>query len=336
MGTETVDGLPDVPAADDLEPRGHVRRAFSGTKELVQIAYRDPEHISERLTLHASQTLAGPSRAWAELALRENPDATPAELANELRTRSVRVARIDGAVAGTPFFVALVPGYMAYLWQEARMTMRTAALFGRDPSELHTAAEMLALRGVYPAADEAEVALRAVEKKPAPVGQRRSLRTWVNSVRLVLIFGGFLSPPSDKEERPTGARARLRAVGGLLAGVAIWATTWVVPVTFMIAMAWGCESHCRQLGLRALSLYGGEAATTKEAIAAARHRKDEGHGRRRALRSLGLLLSVAIPVAFIAYANHVRQDTGVNWIGALGALVALSLVVAGGVYGSRR
>jgi hypothetical protein len=41
-------------------------------------------------------------------------------------------------------------------------------------------------------------------------------------------------------------------------------------------------------------------------------------------------------VAFVAYANHVRQDTGINWVAALGALVALSLVIAGAVYGSRR
>src|SRR3954466_15965210 len=144
----------------------NARRALGGTKELVRIAYRDPEHISERLTLHAAHNLAEPSREWAENALRDRPDATPAELADGLREKSIKIARLDGAVAGTPFFVALVPGYMSYLWQEARMGLRTAALFGHDPSTLHTAAEMLTLRGVHPTVEDAEKALSEVAAKP--------------------------------------------------------------------------------------------------------------------------------------------------------------------------
>jgi hypothetical protein len=200
---------------------------------------------------------------------------------------------------------------------------------------MHTAAEMLALRGVHPTAEEAEVALLAVPEKPPPVAKRRSLRTWVNSVRLVLIFGGFLSAPSA-EEKPTGKMDRLRAAGGLLIGFLIWAMTWVFPLTFMVALAWGCETHCRQLGLRTLALYGGGSATAEEAIAAAKRRNEERHTERQLLRSIVLALSVAIPVVFVAYANHVRQDTGISWVAALGALVALSLVIAGAVYGSRR
>ena len=74
------------------------------------------------------------------------------------------------------------------------MTMRTAALYGRDLRSLTTAAEMLALRGVRPTVESAEAALAGVRAKPMPEGptQRRSLRTWVNSVYLVLVFGGFL------------------------------------------------------------------------------------------------------------------------------------------------
>jgi hypothetical protein len=101
-------------------------------------------------------------------------------------------------------------------------------------------------------------------------------------------------------------------------------------------MAWGCETHCRQLGVRALTFYGGEADTSEEAIAAAKRHNEEGHTRKQVLRSIALGLSVAVPIGFIAYANHVRQDTGINWVGALGALVALSIVIAGAVYGRRR
>src|SRR3954466_10423181 len=67
------------------DEQGRVKRTFGSTRELGRIAYRDPEHISERLTLHATQNLAEQSREWAEQALRENPDSSPTDLADDLR-----------------------------------------------------------------------------------------------------------------------------------------------------------------------------------------------------------------------------------------------------------
>jgi hypothetical protein len=101
-------------------------------------------------------------------------------------------------------------------------------------------------------------------------------------------------------------------------------------------MAWGCETHARQLGRRALLFYDGDADSAQAAIAAAKQRQDRGHGKREIVRATILVLSVAIPFGFVAYANHVRQNTGINWIGALGALVALSLVISASVLARRR
>jgi hypothetical protein len=64
--------------------------------------------------------------------------------------------------------IALVPGYLTYLYQEMRMTLRTAALYDRDPQELKTAGEMLALRGVHANVEQAEAALIAVKNIPMP------------------------------------------------------------------------------------------------------------------------------------------------------------------------
>jgi hypothetical protein len=69
-----------------------------GTRELMRIVYRDPEHVSERLTLYASQRLAAPSRDWAQCVRRKRSDTPPATIAEELRTHSAQLARIDGAV----------------------------------------------------------------------------------------------------------------------------------------------------------------------------------------------------------------------------------------------
>jgi hypothetical protein len=316
--------------------RGRVAAAVGGTRDFARLVYRDPEHVTERMTLYAAQRLGAPSREWAKTAVEANPHTPPVKLADDLRSQSANVARIDGAVAGTPFFIALVPGYAAYLWQEGRMALRTAALYGRDPTDPRTTAEMLALRGVHPTPDQAEAALNEVRDAPPPPKPtaRRPLRVWVRAVKALLIFGGFLSPP-EEEEREV-AHPRLKAVGGLAIGGAIWLTTWVLPLTFMIAMAWACESHTRQLGQRVLLFYDRQAESTREAIDAAHTATDQGHGRRRILRGIALFLSVAIPIGFVALANYYRQSTGINWLAALGALVALSLVIAVTVAASRR
>jgi hypothetical protein len=216
------------------------------------------------------------------------------------------------------------------------MALRTAALYGRDPRELETSAEVLALRGVHPTVDAAREALLGVRDLPLPEkpATRRSLRTWVRSVNVLLIFGGFASAPSD--ERDESAHPWLKASVGFLVGTATFVITWVFPITFMIAMAWGCETHTRQLGRRVLIFYDGEAETAQAAIAAAGERQDRGHGVRAILRATLLVLSVAIPIGFVAYADHIRKSTGISWLAAIGALVALSLVVATTVIASRR
>ena len=39
-------------------------------------------------------------------------------------------------------------------------------------------------------------------------------------------------------------------------------------------------------------------------------------------------LFLVVALTFVAYADHVKQSTGINWLGALGALVAVSIVIA--------
>lgn len=326
-----------VPEPGVALSRGRVRRMFAGSRELTRIVYRDPEHVSERLTLYTVARLADPSEEWAKSVRSTRPDTPPAEIVEELRLQTAQIARIDGAISGTPSLIALVPGYLTYLYQEMRMTLRTATLYGRDPQELRTAGEMLALRGVHPSVDQAEAALIAVQNKPMPdrPTHRRSLRTWVHSAYLLLVFGGFMSP-STAEPLKRPVLDRIRAVLSFLVAAVIWVMTWVVPFTFMIMMAWGCETHARQLGRRALVFYDGEAASVNAAIALAARRHDRGHSKRAVLRAGALFLSVAIPLAFVALVNHYRDTVGFNWLVALGSLVALSLVIATAVIASRR
>lgn len=304
-----------------------VRSLFSSSRDLAVIARRDPEHLPERLALFAVHRLGEPSRVWARDALADG--ANPGVVATRLRHRSGRVARIDGAISGTPFFLALVPGYLGYLWQEAMMVLRTAALYGHDPGALRTGAQMLALRGIHPSVEAAQAAIEHVDATPLPdrPEHRRPVVYWVRSVRMILVFGGFLSPPSSRDvDRP---HAKLLAAVGLIVGAGVWVFTWIFPATFMIFMAWSCERDARRMGWNALAFYGGEAATTQAAIEAARLRRDEGHTWRQLVRAGALTLSVALPIAFIVIAIRYRNTRGpLNEFSIAGALVALSLVIA--------
>ena len=89
---------------------------------------------------------------------------------------------------------------------------------------LETAAEMLALRGVDPTVDAARSALLAVRDTPLPEkpAARRPWRTWVRAIYVLLIYGGFLSAPSDKSKEGGPSvgedRARVPDFGDLLGG----------------------------------------------------------------------------------------------------------------------
>ena len=123
---------------------------------------------------------------------------------------------------------------------------------------------------------------------------------------------------------------------GALFGLTVWVITWVFPLSFMIAMAWGCDASARDLGRRALIFYDAESDSAQAAIAAAKQQRDAGEKKRQIVRTIVLILSVAIPIAFIAFVDHERQNTGITPLTGLGGLVALSLVIAAAVIVTRR
>lgn len=313
--------------------RGHVAAARSVPRELIRIVYGDPEHLCERMTLFASHRLAEPSREWAQQVRAADPQPDLREIAGGLGARSARVARIEGAVAGTPFYVALIPGYVNYLWQEVRMTLRLAALYGRDPSTLRTAAEALWLRGVYPSLEAAEAGLLAIQAQPLPPRPttRRPFRMWIRSVRRILVFGGFLSPPSGTPHH--GLLSWLRDALGVVIGLAGWVITWIFPATFMIAMSWGCHTHARRLFHTALEYYSGEATPAKSAREVAAELRHQT--RRQVAYGAALSVSILLPIGFLVYVTHVQSSAGLNILTAPGLLVAISVVLALSMYGRR-
>ena len=149
------------------------RNSLRAPGALVRLALYDPAHIPERLTIYSVDKQADSARAWAEKAREAEPGAPVAVLADTQRRRTVSTARIDGAVAGTPFFIALVPAYIAFLRQEVRFHLRVAALYGEDPSDPRIAADFLVLRRVHKDTERALSELALVRANPVPPHRER-------------------------------------------------------------------------------------------------------------------------------------------------------------------
>ena len=307
-------------------PGARARNSLRVPGALVRLARRDPHHIPERLTIYSVDRQADRAREWAQRAREAAPESTPAVLADAQRRRTISTARIDGAVAGTPFFIALVPAYIAFLRQEVRFHLRVAALYGHDPADPRVAAEFLVLRGVHEDAEQALAELELVRATPLPAaGARTPLKSWYKAIVSILILAGFLSPPKDDETTQlTGWERAMRAVRFVVAGL-IWALTWILPLTFMIMMSWACESDARRFTQRVTIRYGEEGDDI--AIATA-DRKAGGNRALTVARGALVVLSVAIPLAFIAGAvANGKGPLGVNVPDAVGALIALALVI---------
>jgi hypothetical protein len=295
-----------------------LRRRLRAPVTFVRLIRRDPHHVPERLTIFAVDHQAAAAREWAERA-RERPRAATAD--DQLR-RTITTARVDGAIAGTPFFIALVPAYVAFLLQEVRLHLRVAALYGHDPADPRVAGDFLVLRGVRRDVDEAVAELEAVRATPLPPrpAQRTPIRSWYRAVVNVLVLAGFLGAPDEDESRDGGWWRRVvDAIRFIVAGL-IWALTWIFPLTFMIVMSWACESDARRFGSRVIARYRppGEEAPPRP----------QGHRALDIARAAIVVLSVAIPLAFVgaAIANG-KGPLGIQVPTAAAAVVALALVI---------
>ena len=309
-------------------PWARARRGLRVPGALMRLVVRDPQHIPERLAIYAVDRRAAGARKWAQRVQDAEPRESRSELLEIQRRRTVSAARIDGAIAGTPFFIALVPAYIAFLQQEVRFHLRVAALYGHDLTDPRVAADFLVLRGVHQNREHALAELDVVRATPVPPkGGRTPLRSWYAAAVSILILAGFLSAPDeDEQQQMTRWEKVVRAIRFIVAAL-IWALTWVVPITFMILMACGCENDARRFGHRVATHYADKAEDAAVAMAGA----DRSAGGNRAVsfaRGALVVASVAIPLALIA--STIVGGTGplgVNVPEEIAALVALALVI---------
>jgi hypothetical protein len=286
---------------------------------LVRALRADPDHAPELLMRFAVRRLGAPAARWAEEARARHPDATPAALAAGICDRTLWSSRLNGALAGTPFLIALIPAYVAVLWDEAWLVLRTAALFGHDVRAPGTTAELLVLRGIHPDVATAQAALDALERRP----ERRLAgggREWWRLGRRVLVLAGFLDPPDDRAARPP----LVRRILVLAAAGVLYAITWLLPLTFMIVMAGTCATATGRTARAALDRYG-PPGVAGGAPPPRRHR----------VRTLVLgAIGGGLPIALVVWVNHQTQASPATGLRVVGALTGLSVVLA--LYGLSR
>jgi hypothetical protein len=300
----------------------------TGLAELWRLIRAHPERLPEYMVLFASHQQAPSVREWVE----RHPVAPGSpehdRLLREMRHDLLAFSRINGALSGTPFFIALVPAYVSVLREQARTALRIGALHGRDPGAPQRPAEVLVFLDVYPNVPAAEASLERIRRPTSgdePTGLRQvgGLRAWVEVVTQVLILAGFIEPSPDKTER----RRATRAVRTVL-GLGLWALTWIVPITFMLFMAYACEGRTRKVFDRALRFYG-----DVEVDKAEWKRSSSQWRRERPVRALLLGVTLLVPLGL---AGYVAQTGSAGLIKALGGLAALTTAMLLAGYVGRR
>jgi hypothetical protein len=321
------------PEAAGAKPRssgtlefGAGRRA--GLAALLRLVRAHPERLPEYMVLFATRQQAPSVREWAE---RHPVDLSSPEhdrLLREMRHDLLAFSRINGALSGTPFFIALVPAYVSVLREQARTALRIGALHGRDPGAPRRPAEILVFFDVYPDVQVAEARLERIRLPSAAdessgLRQVGGLRAWLEVVTQVLILAGFIEPSPDK----TKPKRTTRAIRTVLA-LSLWALTWIVPITFMLFMAYACEGRTRRVFDRALRYYGDVEADRDEW-----KRSSSQWRRERPLRAFLLGVTLLIPLGL---AGYVAQTESSGWIKALGGLLALTTAMLLAGYVRRR
>ena len=244
------------------------------------------------------------------------------QLAHELRSSAVGFARTNGALAGTSFLIALVPAYMSVLWEQARMTMKIAALNGRDVHEATLPAEILYLRGIYETPDAAARALSRLNAEPtrSESGFGSKLRSWVQLVYVVLVLAGVLWTPSD-HMRDSRVRSRRAVIMSNGFAVVWFVVTSIIPITCMIDMAYCCGSDTRVLANRAIEYYTNES-TPGQRLRSSRARKRRRTGAHRLL----LIASLTVPFGLVTLA--VLDPIHHAHLVAISGLLGLGMVFA--------
>jgi len=141
----------------------------------------DPLHAPEYLALAAVEQFGPEAQEWIADFRREFPYVTPRHLASVTRKRFVRMSSLSGAVAGVAGAVGAVLDFGVLAWNQARMVIYLATIFGEDPTSRDRAAELLMLQNVHKVMNTAQTALDVAARRADPTDLLKHSTTVQNS-----------------------------------------------------------------------------------------------------------------------------------------------------------
>ena len=139
---------------------------------LIQRLRAEPDRAPEHIALSAAERFGPQAERWVGMW----SQTEPAELAKTAYRKHVRLSRVEGGALGLGGIVTAIPDLVALAWIQSRMVFYIAAAYGYDPKDPMRPAELLAIQGVYPTAEEARQALDGVGKHMAVALVERGMR----------------------------------------------------------------------------------------------------------------------------------------------------------------
>lgn len=125
-----------------------------------------PEYAPELLALAAVRTLGPEAESWVRRTRDDYPTASAHGLARLAVRRFVRLAVAGGAAASAAGLLVPFATPAVLAWTQARLVLHLAAAFGKDPTAVDRAVELLVLTRIHPDEATARQALRTAHDAP--------------------------------------------------------------------------------------------------------------------------------------------------------------------------
>lgn len=218
-----------------------------GPSTFLGAVRRDPGHASELAVLYTLPQFVAHVGAWRDGVVAQ-AGATPEQRARRMVRRAVSVARTDGAVSGSSFYLGMPAAVISIFCHQAVLVLQIAALYGRDPADPARAAELLVLKGRATSVEAAAAALREA-RAPSARGARPPLRRVLTQ---------------SLRQLPGMLGLKLRSLHGqhpidAVVTVGQWAS-YLLPVVGIPSCAISSARATRKLGADAIAFYAKEPA----------------------------------------------------------------------------
>jgi uncharacterized protein (DUF697 family) len=128
----------------------------------------DPLRAPEYVALAAVEQFGPEAQAWIAEFRAQFPYVTSHHLAQVTRKRFVKLSSLSGAVAGVAGAVGAVVDIGVLAWNQARMVIYLATIYGEDPTSRDRAVELLVLQNVHKYMGAAQTALDVAARRAAP------------------------------------------------------------------------------------------------------------------------------------------------------------------------